>query len=395
MGVSIHFSGRLRSPADAPRVVEEVLDIAETLKWPHVILDSDEVGISVQPHPQCEGFLLLFDAQGAIRNPVLESGGYFCKTQFAPTSVHVALVKLLRHLGKRWFAELTVQDEGGYWETGDLEELKRRRRTVELALDQVERGLRPAGPRHPEESDNDLASRIERVLQEHQGRPIELTRDEKRRALGPGYPDSDESESWSVGDWVEYFRRHDEEKHALLKEMRGKPETVDALQDAVRRGHEEQKKDEAAQLKSMARDEQRMRDRSKQEEEEFDLPQEPAPWETESKGVKPNPQDDPAWRLGQEFMKQFMDRAEGKDHPVVDYVLSLAFATSAGVWVAIAFVRDDLGAPIQLEARRLLAVERFQTIARLLRAFPDVGLEALASGADKVARAFSDPGREA
>ena len=147
----------------------------------------------------------------------------------------------------------------------------------------------------------------------------------------------------------------------------------------------------------MARDEQRMSDLSTPEEEEVELPEEPAPWETESsvEGVKLDPQDDPAWRLSQEFMKQFMDRAEGKDHPLVEYVMSLALATSAGVWVAIAFVRDDLGAPIQLQARRLLAVERFQTIARLLRAFPAVGLEALASGADKVARAFSDGGREA
>src|SRR5678816_1972288 len=139
MGVTIHFSGRLRSPVDAPRVVEELLDIAQTLDWPHVIIDDPEdVGISVRPHPECESFLLLFDARGAIRNPVLESGGYFCKTQFAPASVHVALVKLLRHLGKRWFVELTVVDEGGYWETGDLQELERHRRTVGLALDHVE-----------------------------------------------------------------------------------------------------------------------------------------------------------------------------------------------------------------------------------------------------------------
>jgi hypothetical protein len=385
MGVTIHFSGRLRSRADAPRVVEELLDIAQTLDWPHVIIDdAEDVGISVRPHPECESFLLLFDAQGALRNPVLESDGYFCKTQFAPASVHVALVKLLRHLGKRWFAELTVVDEGGYWETGDLQELERHRRTVELALDHVERGLS-----HPEESDNDIASRIERILQEHQGRPVQLTHDEKRRALGPGLPDLDESESWSVEEWVEYFRRHDEEKHPLLKEMRGKPETLDALREAIRRAHEEQEKDEDAQLKYMARGQQRMQELSGEEKGDgFDLPEVPAPWEAASSD-KPDPQDDPAWRLGQEFLKQFMDRASDKAHPVVEYVLSLALATSAGVWVAIAFVRDDLGPPTQLQARRLLAVERFQTIARLLRALPDAGLEALASGADKVARAFS------
>ena len=59
MGVTIHFSGRLRSAADAPRVVEELLDIAETLDWPHVIIDDPgDVGISLEPHPECERFLL-------------------------------------------------------------------------------------------------------------------------------------------------------------------------------------------------------------------------------------------------------------------------------------------------------------------------------------------------
>jgi len=37
---------------------------------------------------------------------------------------HMLIVTLLRHLKERYIRDLEVSDEGGYWETMDLERLK-------------------------------------------------------------------------------------------------------------------------------------------------------------------------------------------------------------------------------------------------------------------------------
>jgi hypothetical protein len=38
------------------------------------------------------------------------------KTQFAPVDVHIAIIKLLRYIQKKYMVNLEVWDEGDYWE---------------------------------------------------------------------------------------------------------------------------------------------------------------------------------------------------------------------------------------------------------------------------------------
>ena len=72
MGIAIHLRGRLRDAGEVSRLVDEVSDIADTLRWPHkVIEDGDLCGIVVTPHRECEPLMLVFDGNGVLRNPDL------------------------------------------------------------------------------------------------------------------------------------------------------------------------------------------------------------------------------------------------------------------------------------------------------------------------------------
>ncbi|MBI2899125.1 MAG: hypothetical protein HYY17_03005 [Planctomycetes bacterium] len=169
MGITIHFQGRLRDRADVGRLVEEVADIARTLHWRRRTVDGDLKGIRFHPHPDCEPVALLFDSGGRLRNPLLagtdESGVCFVKTQFAPVEVHIAIVKLFRHLKKRYFSEFTVTDEGDYWESGDRRVLEEKIAFLAEKIEEV--GRRIAGVRtEPGDSAEDLVERIERCLSE-------------------------------------------------------------------------------------------------------------------------------------------------------------------------------------------------------------------------------------
>jgi hypothetical protein len=58
------------------------------------------------------------------------------KTQFSTPEIHVAVCGLLR-LVERHAAEWVVLDEGGYWESGDPDELAARMEGLNAALDML------------------------------------------------------------------------------------------------------------------------------------------------------------------------------------------------------------------------------------------------------------------
>ncbi|MCY7291276.1 MAG: hypothetical protein LH615_03755, partial [Ferruginibacter sp.] len=137
MGVSIHYSGKLKSAALLPPFLEEVKDIVTILGWTYnefigtyaddifEPLDTEkDYGISVAA-PHCEPMVLIFDFEGNIYVPWLKQ--YFedksfyytvhCKTQFAGADVHIKVVELLRYLSNKYFSIFELYDEAEYWET--------------------------------------------------------------------------------------------------------------------------------------------------------------------------------------------------------------------------------------------------------------------------------------
>jgi hypothetical protein len=133
MGVTVHYEGLARSEDDLEAVLALVRSEAARAGWPAVdlstadgvlqrVVDEEERdyrgrvrGLVVQPHPECEPLHFLFGDDRFMQS--------YCKTQFAGVATHVAVVTLLRRIAPH-FAELTVLDEGAFWESNDAESLQ-------------------------------------------------------------------------------------------------------------------------------------------------------------------------------------------------------------------------------------------------------------------------------
>ena len=137
MGLSIHYSGMLRSPDVLPSLIEEAADIAESLHWPYECVEKTTAipvsGILIAPDGS-EPLWLTFHEEGFMCNPMLyeyvlnvEGKGIpkeaeswlFTKTQYAGVDAHIAMIKLLRYLSQQYFSRFELHDESKYWETND------------------------------------------------------------------------------------------------------------------------------------------------------------------------------------------------------------------------------------------------------------------------------------
>jgi hypothetical protein len=134
MGVAILFEGRLRDEAAYGNVISTAKAVAarEGWGWREIneiraelqrVLNEETQdylgpvrGIVLSPHDNCEPLRFECDADRFMRD--------YVKTQFAPISIHIAIVELLKQLAPQ-FVSLTVEDEAEYWETGDRETLDR------------------------------------------------------------------------------------------------------------------------------------------------------------------------------------------------------------------------------------------------------------------------------
>jgi hypothetical protein len=139
MGVSIHYSGKLKEASFLPLLVEELEDIAKILGWTYTIFlreypnnqfetttSDNDYGIMVSPQ-ECEPVVFVFDHEGYIYAPWLKQ--FFTepfpiynistKTQFAGADTHIKVIELMRHFNKKYLCNFTMIDETDYWETGD------------------------------------------------------------------------------------------------------------------------------------------------------------------------------------------------------------------------------------------------------------------------------------
>ncbi len=185
MGVTIHYHGGLDDPAQLDAALAMLRGECERRGWPHrahdfeargafetysvrsvpseipgvddgvaetdyVELDTRWRGLIAQPHPESESLTLMFDPNNGrlMMLMSLDSGHSLSyhlgiKTQFAPVETHVAVCEVLRRLQHEFGREqLTVNDESGYFETGDLETLLKMRAIIDNALNNPELILR-------------------------------------------------------------------------------------------------------------------------------------------------------------------------------------------------------------------------------------------------------------
>lgn len=165
MGITIHYSGSLRSPQLIQPLVKEVEDICKSMEWEFHHFDHSfslqpnsfknkkgeylkEVsitGISMIP-PECEPFYFTFTPEGRLLNFMKFHIGIgenneimgevvHAKTQFGGAEIHMVIIRLLKYLSEKYFEEFEVTDETEYWETGDEEKVHR---LFELLTDKID-----------------------------------------------------------------------------------------------------------------------------------------------------------------------------------------------------------------------------------------------------------------
>ncbi|MDX1940179.1 MAG: hypothetical protein SFU99_06475 [Saprospiraceae bacterium] len=198
MGVTIHYRGQLTERTAVYSIIEEVKDIAQTMGWQYHIMDESWAtppsahlesgsepgiqivgecglkGIQFKPHERCEPVWLYFNAHGMLTSPfrvALDAEeGYpirmpwiATKTQFGGIETHITVVKLLQYLQQKYLPKLEVEDEGGYWDTGNVEELKECFDTIEEGLQQVQAAISGASIQ-PDDTVDEIVRKIEDAI---------------------------------------------------------------------------------------------------------------------------------------------------------------------------------------------------------------------------------------
>ncbi|MEO5947013.1 MAG: hypothetical protein ABIP79_09365 [Chitinophagaceae bacterium] len=181
MGLSIHYSGRLKDERKIDELIEEISDICKSLQWHYTIIREpigDKLnGVCFSPaksEPICFTFLpggRLCSPLNLMNKEIYDSDQLdkellytaSTKTQYAGMDAHVAIIKLLRYLREKYFEEFELMDEGYYWETNDLNKLNDQFSRYEFAINTFTEALSNM-PKLTGESASSIADRIEEML---------------------------------------------------------------------------------------------------------------------------------------------------------------------------------------------------------------------------------------
>ena len=201
MGITIFAQGKLDRIEDIPGLIAELRVLAQGNNWAAHVLDNDFVvqpnavliprdsgdpgcsivgslglkGITLQLDPKTESLPILFDHHGVLTDIMrqvswIDSNGQderftSCKTQFGEIDSHIRIIKLLDRLKNRYISNLSVTDEGDFWDSRDPRILAEKRIALGHYLRHTERVIGSI-----ESADNDvqdaetIASRIEEAL---------------------------------------------------------------------------------------------------------------------------------------------------------------------------------------------------------------------------------------
>ncbi len=145
MGLTIHYSGRLKIAFELMFLIDEVRDIAIEKGWDYFIFEEEFehnkftlhpdldalFGIMITPNdsePMCFSFLSDGRMCGIINFNVIQINqaidedlafSLFTKTQYAGFQIHKELIVLLDYISKKYLTDFECSDEGQYWETRD------------------------------------------------------------------------------------------------------------------------------------------------------------------------------------------------------------------------------------------------------------------------------------
>lgn len=188
MGLSFHYSGKIKDKEKLPELIEEVKTLAQSHDWKYEVYntgfaqapaDDEDIkhklyGISFTP-PGCEEVDICFLKNGKMSNLVnlifwsqpknTDEAEYLymmsVKTQYAGLEVHAVIIDFFRYISTKYLNGFKLNDEGQYWETNDKNVLKEQFDKYNMIIDTFKLGLEsiPANP------DEDLTTYIKRVAE--------------------------------------------------------------------------------------------------------------------------------------------------------------------------------------------------------------------------------------
>lgn len=169
MGLSIHYSGTIKDVGQVEGLAEEVQDVCAAFNWDyHLIRDERLTGICFTPLG-CETLFLTFLPDGKLASPIRlvydidPAHVISVKTQFAGTEVHKTVIKLLQYLSLKYFSHFQLNDEAGYWESGDDTILAKQFALYDTLLDKVQAALGDFKS-EPGTTKEELVKRLEEFL---------------------------------------------------------------------------------------------------------------------------------------------------------------------------------------------------------------------------------------
>lgn len=196
MGISIHYSGKIKDYRLIDEMITEVEDICKSLNWKHQLFDMkksnprvvstkpvryspyDVKGISFTPE-KSETAFLTFLPDGTLCSPLklifydpatndLMIEVVHTKTQFAGPDIHIAILKLFHYLRGKYFESFKLNDEGCYWEKWDEMVLRSLFSRYNFILGKVSAALADI-KLPPGESVESLADKVEKIIKKKFG----------------------------------------------------------------------------------------------------------------------------------------------------------------------------------------------------------------------------------
>lgn len=177
MGLSIHYSGFIKGITMIDPLIGEMAAICNELDWRMDVYDDEIKGISFSP-ADSEPVFLTFNAKARLLSPmnILVKDIYdnvsidkelmfttSTKTQYAGIDAHIAIIKLLKYISKKYLENFKLSDEGNYWETGDEKLLVKQFERYDTALN-ILTGTLKDFPAKANETPQSLAKRLEAFL---------------------------------------------------------------------------------------------------------------------------------------------------------------------------------------------------------------------------------------
>jgi hypothetical protein len=177
MGISIYYSGRLKSPRFVDALVKEAADACMCVGWRFEYLKQSNImpmsGIIITPE-WSEPIMLTFTEDGLLANParfmlwenpetlevsIEKDGVCFAKTHYAGADMHIAIVKFMRYIIEKYFSEHKFFDDSGYWNDKKEDKCRYRFGEMERALNEMADALGP-------EDDDSYEERVEEWIKE-------------------------------------------------------------------------------------------------------------------------------------------------------------------------------------------------------------------------------------